>query len=178
MHINHLSPKLIQTYLSSLKPWIEHGVGIFPPLLLILVLVYVRAISIISQFSPMPNCVCDLQTLTLMFQTCDLLSNAPPPPPPPPLAFFGFFFKNVITTHSKENVTETLLGHAIILYVLAQCAPKMDKDNTRKISHFCSNLSLPNHILCLARAVSELLESSLLAPQHRLYAHNVSPLTQ
>ena len=96
LHINNMSPRVVQNYLSSLKTFAKLRGRDTSPFDHKLVLDYVRSLAINSRFSPVPKGIFDVKSLAQIIQTCDLL-NDPPTPPPHPLykaafllAFFGF----------------------------------------------------------------------------------------
>ena len=77
LYVNHLSPKVILNYLSSLKTFARaHGAS-SAPFSHQLIAAYVRSISINSSFSPLPKGIFDLNTLLLMIRACDLLDDPP-----------------------------------------------------------------------------------------------------
>ena len=103
LYVNHLSPKVIQNYLSSLKTFAKvHSLSL-APFSHQLISAYVRSISINSQFSPLPKGIFDLNTLTLMIRACDLLDDPPLYKTAFLLAFYGFLRMSNIAPHSKAK---------------------------------------------------------------------------
>ena len=179
LYVNHLSPKVIQNYLSSLKTFARAHGAPSAPFSHHLIAAYVRSISINSTFFPLPKGIFDLNTLLLMTRACDLLDDPPLYKASFLLAFFGFLRMSNIAPHSraKFDPNRHLLRQDIIFappgaHVLLKWTKTLQESRSH---HFVQIPMLGDHPLCPVTALKSLLDSRPLPPQTPLFVHKNPP---
>ena len=178
LHNNALSLKVIKNYLSSISTMTSHFNLDSSPTKHETTSRYLRIITINSPFSPTPRGIFTIQMLYQISLTCDFL-------PDPILyraifltAYFAFLRMSNIVPHSLSafNPNKHLLrkvfgppgAHIIIKWTKTL--------QESKAHHVVQIPSFTNIYLCPVRALSRLLESRPLSPDHPLFA-NLSPPT-
>ena len=176
LYQNHISPKVIKNYLSSITTMAKfyhlHHQDIFHPA----VARYIRSISINSRFQPTPRGVFYVKTLYAISVSCDQLSD-------PPLfraiflsSFYAFLRMSNVAPHSRSQFDPTrhfLRQDLIFGPPGAHLVIKWTKTLQDNKSHHVVQLPLIDNLyLCPVKAFQALLSTRKLPPTAPLFATN------
>ena len=179
---NHISPKVIRNYLSSVH-LMAHQYNIpQSDSNHYAITNYIRSISINSAFRPTPRGIFDLPTLYQISISCDILND-------PILfraifltSFYEFLCMSNIAPHSASQYSPSRLflrQDLIFAHPGAHLIIKWTKPLQDHNSHHAIQLpSIQKHFLCPVRALKQLLQSRPLPPHSPLFANNFPPFTQ
>ena len=179
---NHISPKVIRNYLSSVRLMAHQYNMPQSDINHYAITNYIRSISINSAFSPTPRGIFDLSTLYQISISCDILSD-------PILfraifltSFYGFLHMSNIAPHSARQYSPSrhfLRQDLIFADPGAHLVIKWTKTLQDRNSHHIIQLpSIQNTFLCPVRALKLLLQSRPLPPDAPLFANSFPPFAQ
>ena len=178
LYQNHISPKVIKNYLSSITTMakfyqLDHQ-DIFHPS----VARYIRSISINSRFQPTLRGLFDVKTLYSISVSCDQLSDPPLIRAIFLLSFYAFLRMSNVAPHSRSQFDpgrhflrlDLIFGppgaHLVIKWT------KTLQDN--KSHHVVQLPEIDNLYLCPVKALKALLSTRKLPPTAPLFATNTT----
>ena len=179
---NHISPKVIRNYLSSVRLMASRyripQTGSYH----YAISNYVRSISINSDFRPTPRGIFDLSTLYHISMSCDILDD-------PILyraifltSFYGFLHMSNLAPHSAKHFSQNrhfLRQDLIFADPGAHLIIKWAKTlQDHKAHHVIQLPSLKNPFLCPVRALTQLIQSRPMSPTSPLFANKFPPYSQ
>ena len=179
LYQNAISPKIIATYLASIKARASLYSWDVSAFAHSAVSRYIRSITINSNFTPVARGIFDIRTLYNISISCDILSD-------PILyraifltAFYGFLRMSNIAPHSASKFDQNrhFLRKDVIfappgMHMLIKWTKTLQD---HKSHHWIQLPQVKNLFLCPVRAIKALLESRPLPPSAPLFANNFFP---